>query len=220
MKIIKRIAARLPDSMQLALRRFIYRFQIWRGTFTSPEMEYHRLAEWVRPGDYVVDMGANVGHFTVRLSSLVGRHGRVFAFEPMTTTFTLLALATWQLKCDNVTLINAAIADRFSAVGMGLPTTDAGLPNFYMAQIEEGGDHRVIAMPLDSLGISHKVSLIKIDVEGHEGPAIDGAKQIIARDKPVLIVETRSPEMIAKVEALGYRGRRDGNSPNVLFEAV
>src|SRR5690348_10429050 len=70
--LLKRVAARFPTSMQHELRRHYYAWQIRRGRFRTHEREFEMLAEFVGPGDWVADVGANVGHYTARLSGLVG----------------------------------------------------------------------------------------------------------------------------------------------------
>src|SRR6185312_12382199 len=90
MNTLKRIAARLPQPVQHRLKRALYAHQIRRGTFRTPEPEFDLLPQLVRPGSVVIDVGANIGHYTLRLAQLVGPEGRVYAFEPMPKTFDLL----------------------------------------------------------------------------------------------------------------------------------
>src|SRR6266581_7664130 len=91
MKLVKRIAATLPPLWQNELKRIHFRRQMRRGTFVTPEPEYAILPTLISVGDWVIDVGANVGHYTKRLSELVGPTGRVIAFEPVPETFALLA---------------------------------------------------------------------------------------------------------------------------------
>ncbi len=88
---MKRAAAALPLAWQQELKRLHYRRQISRGTFATDEPEYAILDSLVLPGSLVIDVGANVGHYTKKLSDLAGSRGRVIAFEPVPDTFSLLA---------------------------------------------------------------------------------------------------------------------------------
>ena len=216
MKWIKKIISWLPAAWQTAIRRIHYKRQITKSMFESPEPEYQRLPEWVKKGDWVVDLGANIGHYTLRLSDLVGHTGRVVSFEPVSETFAQLCGNCAQ---DNVTLINAAASDCFQEVRMHIPTEASGLPNHYQAQISEAGNRVAVSIPVDSLGIDNRVALIKIDVEGHEVQAVDGAWQLICRHKPILIIEHPAESVIRKLESIGYQTSRDKNSPNKVFEA-
>src|SRR5206468_2890137 len=68
---LKRAVARMP-TLDLALKRTWYRWQIRTGRFRSDEPEFDALDQLVHEGDWVLDIGANVGTFTRRLSELVG----------------------------------------------------------------------------------------------------------------------------------------------------
>ena len=129
--MLKRIAARLPSRWQTELKRIHFARQINRGAFVTDEPEYEVLDRYVKRGDWVIDIGANVGHYTKRFSELVGPQGRIIAFEPVPTTFSILAANVELFACSNVSLINAAVSDHVDVVGMEIPTFSAGLANYY-----------------------------------------------------------------------------------------
>src|SRR5215471_2881975 len=89
--MLKSLAGRLPSKLQQELKRLYFARGLRKGTFESEEIEFRRLEEWVGAGDWVLDLGANVGYFTAKLSRLVGPGGRVLAFEPIRETFELLS---------------------------------------------------------------------------------------------------------------------------------
>ena len=83
MPLLKQIAARLPHRWQTELKRIYFRRQISKGTFgtdTTDVPEYKILHTLITSGDWVIDIGANVGYYTKRFSELVGPHGRVIRF--------------------------------------------------------------------------------------------------------------------------------------------
>ncbi len=221
MKLLKRIAATLPPLWQNELKRIHFRRQMRRGTFVTPEPEYAILPTLISVGDWVIDVGANVGHYTKRLSELVGPTGRVIAFEPVPETFALLAGNLQVFQNTNVTLINAAVSDNTNLVGMSIPAFDTGLRNFYQAHLSDSSDSslRVLTLCLNNLNFTHKITLIKIDAEGHEAGVLRGMHQILIRDKPTLIVETNSREIEDNLQRIGYTPERLDGSPNVLFRA-
>ena len=88
---IKKLVALLPDDIQSELKRFRYRQQIKRGSFITDEPEYDLLHTFIKNGNWVVDIGANIGQYSKRFSELVGLEGRVIAFELVPVTFALLA---------------------------------------------------------------------------------------------------------------------------------
>ena len=218
-ELLKLAAARMPRSWQRELRRLKLSRAIATGRFCSPEPEYQLLPKLVREGDWVLDIGANVGHYTASLSKLVGPKGRVIAFEPVPETFALLAWNLQILGCQNVTLVNIAASNSFSLVPMVMPNFESGIPNYYRARIS--GDSAVpanlsLALPIDHMQIDRRVSLVKIDVEGHEAAVLDGIQTLLTRDLPVLILETDSSVVQSSVEAMGYEMTRLAGSPNLL----
>lgn len=220
-KLLKRIAALVPPLWQNELKRIHFRRQIRRDSFVTTEPEYAMLPTLVSAGDWVIDVGANVGHYTKRFSELVGPTGRVIAFEPVPETFALLAANLQVHPKANVTLVNAAVSDKTSIAGMSIPAFDTGLRNFYQAHLSESFDSslRVLTLSVNSLGITHRIKLIKVDVEGHEAGVLKGMDEILRRDKPTLIVETGSGEVEDSMRQIGYSAERLVGSPNVLFRA-
>lgn len=180
------------------------------------------LADFVREGDWAVDVGANVGQYTKRLSDLVGRSGRVFAFEPVPATFALLAANAERFAHANVSLFNAAVSARLDVMGMAIPRFSTGLVNYYEAHLTQTPDSgvQVLTLPLDSLNIEHPVALVKIDAEGHEAHVLAGMWALIDRFKPVLIVETGPTALIDDLKRHGYRADRAPGSSNVVFRPL
>jgi FkbM family methyltransferase len=220
---LKRLASRLPPRYQQELKRLHFGRQIRAGIFTSAEeneREFGRLQEWVRPGDCVVDVGANVGNYTARLSELVGPAGRVISLEPVPETFELLVANIARFPNQNVTLLNVAASDTPRILRMEVPTLDTGLANRYMAHLSDAGSLAVYCLPVDQLHLPDRVSLIKVDVEGHEFPALLGMRSLLERDRPVLIVEGRAADVEQLLSGLGYRYEDAAKSPNRLFLPV
>jgi FkbM family methyltransferase len=222
MSILKWIVALLPRLWQYELKHLYYGIQIRLNRFSTSEPEYALLPTLLFSGDYVIDIGANVGHYTKRFSELVGKNGRVIAFEPVPETFAVLSGNIQLFKFPNVTLINAAVSDETNFVGMLIPTFDTALKNFYMAHLEHDSDKQtdgfqVLTLRLDCLNIPQKISLVKIDVEGYEAFVLRGMVDILQRDHPSLIVETDSSEVEAYLCGIGYLAERLVGSPNILF---
>lgn len=216
--VLKRCAARLPLAWQQQLKRWYFASQLRRRQFVTTEQEFLLLDSLVGDGDWVVDVGANVGHYTARLSQLVGSSGRVIAFEPVPATFELLASNVARLPFANVTLLNAAASDATRTTGISMPKFDSGLTNFYMARLGDGaGDLSVLTLQVDALAIPEKVSLVKVDAEGHEMSVLRGMTALLARDHPTLIVEENSPEIAPFLRRFGYDAERLAGSSNAIY---
>jgi FkbM family methyltransferase len=216
MPLLKRVAARLPAGAQHELRRIFFRSQIRRRSFFTDEREYALLDRFLRPGDWALDIGANVGHYTLRMAQLVGPTGRVIAVEPIPATFALLAENLRYSGHANVSLLNCAASQRTDILGMEIPLWSDGMENYYQAHVVRGtAALTILALSIDSLALP-PVRLVKIDAEGHELPVLQGMRRLLERDHPVLIVETTADESIRLLERSGYRVERLPGSSNVL----
>lgn len=218
---LKQIAARLPVSGQQALKRTYFAWQVRRQRLDAGEREFDMLDRFVAPGDWVLDVGANVGAYTARLSQLVGPAGRVVAMEPMVETFELLCSNVRTLSGRNVTLLNAAASDRTAVVAMDVPPLATGLTNYYEAQVTDGDEGvRVLCLPIDDLHLPRPLALVKIDAEGHELRVLAGMRRVLEQDRPKLIVEASTPKVIDFLEPFGYAVERLPGSPNYLCMPV
>src|SRR5690349_191029 len=86
------------------------------GEFSEGEVEVFR--QLVRPGQTVLDVGANIGAHTVPLAKLVGRSGRVLAFEPQRTVYYALCGNVAQNNLDQVYCYHAAVAERAGTIAV------------------------------------------------------------------------------------------------------
>lgn len=220
-QLLKRLAARLPGPLQLALKRRYYANQIRMRSFRTSEPEYEMLPQMVSSGDWVLDIGANVGHYTLRLSELVGQQGRVISLEPVPETFELLVANAALSKCKNITLINAAGSESTGVSGMVIPKDeDGGLDNLYLAHLSETAPGlQVLCIAVDSLDLSHPVRLVKVDTEGHELSVLRGMKGLLERDHPTLIVEDNDPEVGVYLAGFRYASEKLANSSNTIFRS-
>jgi FkbM family methyltransferase len=217
--LFKRLAARLPQSWQEELKRHHFRRQIKRNRFHTAEPEFGLLPELVMPGDLVLDIGANIGHYTKRMSDLAGPRGRVIAFEPVPDTFAVLCANVQAFRHRNVTLVNAAVSRECGLVRMAIPRFGSGLKNYYQARIVATADAddavSAVTVSIDSLTLQ-KVALVKVDVEEHEEQALEGMAALLARDHPALIIETDSTTVHDTLVGMGYSPDRLPGSPNLL----
>lgn len=212
---MKRLAAMLPNSWQHELRRRHFQREIRRGRFYTDEKEYALLHTLLGQGDWALDIGANVGHYTMRMAELVGPSGRVIALEPVPDTFALLAANARLFAHANVSLLNVAVSDRIGVASMQIPRFASGLSNYYQAHLSAGPGLAVLTLSIDALSLP-PVRLVKMDVEGHELPALQGMRGLLARDHPVLIIETGSQETMTFLGDLGYAYERLPGSSNLL----
>jgi FkbM family methyltransferase len=171
-----------------------------------------------RPGMTVVDVGANLGYFSLLAARLVGPSGRVVALEPNSENCRLLLSSLRLSGLSNVELLPVA-ADE--APGWAYYSTHVGSNG---GLIDDGDllSRFGVVVPtfrLDDL-VDGPVGLLKLDVEGAEGRVVRGATRIIEQDRPVVTTELKE-EMLQRVsgqqvaEYLGYFGAL-GYRPSLL----
>lgn len=219
--LLKSFVSNFPFAWQQGLKRQYFARQIRAGKFLTDEAEFDLLPSLLATGDWTIDVGANVGHYTLRLSEIVGASGRVIAFEPVPSTFELLAANVAAGEKANVTLVNAAVSESCGIVGMDIPNfANTGMINPYQAHISDSGALQVLSLPVDGFEFSGKVKLIKIDAEGHEISVLRGMTRLIARDKPTLIIEGNDADVESFLLERSYRYRQLPNSWNRIFTAA
>ena len=176
------------------------------------EPELHVLPFLVDPERVSVDAGANRGSYTYFLSRLT-KH--VYAYEPNPAMRQLLQRASG----DNVTVSDVALSDSSGQAEFAVPKTNGSFGNnagsLEVNQLEATSTDlvrfAVATRRLDDENLTD-VGFIKIDVEGHEREVLLGARKLIARDRPVLLMEIMESllgaevdENIRFVEQLGYQ---------------
>ncbi len=220
-QFLQSLVARLPSNIQFTVRRRNFARQIRAGRFVPDEPELVEVGEVLRPGDWAIDIGANVGRYTCYMANRVGLEGRVLAFEPIAESFAMLVANVRAARAGNVSLFNLALSARTGVQSMTVPQyAGTKLRNYYAAHLATEGEHRVLCLPLDALPIPSRVSLVKIDTEGHEVKVLEGMQALLRRDRPLLIVEGGQRGPSAEwLRALGYEVRKNEGSPNIVARA-
>jgi FkbM family methyltransferase len=193
---------------------------IGRGiaTHRAYEPAVTRAVEAVlRPGMTFLDVGANIGYFSLLAASCVGPSGKVFAFEPSQTNVKLLHASRVLNGFENVEVFPLAAGREWE-----LSFYDASHSNGWVSPIASKPEDLlpravVLTAPLATiLPADRRIDMIKIDVEGAEYQALQGARAILERDHPPIVSEFSPPalESISGVSgavylefltALGYR---------------
>ena len=180
-----------------------------------------RLREFVPAGSTVVDVGANVGFFTMKFALWVGEQGRVIAVEPDRENFEVLVAKVKKAGLqDRVRLHQAAAA------------AETGSVRLRRNELHPG-DHRISfhpegipvpAVTVDDLvaaAAPRSVSLVKIDVQGAEMLVLKGAKRMLDQLHPALFVEVDDRALRhfgSSAEALLEHMQRSGYKTHELVE--
>ncbi len=141
----------------------------------------------VKEGDVVVDLGANVGWYTLLSARVVGSEGRVYAFEPDATNYKLLVGNVELNNFANVITENQAVSDK------------TGIVNLYRTQRGLGAtlcpsDNQTNIIPIKSTSLDDyfkgnkcRVNIVKMDIEGGERAALSGMTNIMKMNRGLKI---------------------------------
>jgi FkbM family methyltransferase len=171
--------------------------------------EYKRDAvdffeEALETGDVVVDVGANVGYYTLVASKNVGPSGQVYAFEPLTKNFNRLIENLGRNDADNVVTFNCGLAEEGGTATMHLPKgkpEEATLSKTTWSEITKGNSERktteevelVIFDEIDEVGA---IDFIKIDVEGAEFSVLRSMEQTLKESENIdLLLVVHLPQL-------------------------
>ena len=153
----------------------------------------------IRPGSVVLDIGANIGLYSLLGSEMVGPKGRILAFEPEPNTHAVLLKNLSANRIKNVTALPMALSDRNGIVELAVPVVVKARFEYgdsYLSMNPSATEGSSNAIPcrrldevLEEMNIS-KVDLIKIDVEGAEYLCLSGAERLLQEDhKPIILLE-------------------------------
>jgi len=158
------------------------------------------VAKYLRPGDEVFDIGANIGYFTLLFSSFVGVTGKVHSFEPSRREFDHLCKNVANNYCTNVLLNQLAVSNQNGYAMLNVLDDDQfgafnSIVDITHQKVSNAPTHvettRVITIDTyTDLFNSTKPSLIKIDVEGLEKQVLEGMQILLSEScAPCLILE-------------------------------
>ena len=152
------------------------------------------LRERLARGDVVLDVGANVGVFSLLAASLVGPEGQVHAFEPLRRNAVLLERSAQESGLRNVAVVNAAAGDRAGTLRLLThpSTSNSATPAAAGERLTSAGS-TLVDVPMvrldDALSSLDRLDLVKIDVAGMEPAVVRGAERLLQRFRPALVCE-------------------------------
>ncbi|MFF3695448.1 FkbM family methyltransferase [Streptomyces sp. NPDC002221] len=172
-----RYGARFAVDTQDLIQRYLYLFGVWEPHMT------HWLRQRLRPGDTFVDVGANLGVFSVLGSRLVGSAGKVVAIEASPAFHRGLLRNVALNHCDNVRAVNTAVSDGHRTLTFVLAgSRNMGANSIVPYDGQAESSFEMGAVPLSELLEPAEVArarVIKIDVEGAEGSVVRGLAPLL-----------------------------------------
>jgi FkbM family methyltransferase len=163
------------------------------------------IRDRVKPGMHILDLGANIGYYTLEFSSLIGREGLLLAVEPDPRNFAVLQKNVDSLKMSNVIYERLAVSNIKGVAKMAITeksnlntlAVTAGHANCDLIEVETETISSIVKTYLNE-----RLDFIRMDIEGFEYEALMGLREYLdARiNKPIILFE---------VHPMAYGGARD-----------
>lgn len=185
------------------LKNYIHCFHCYNETKIDFLVETHCsdwLVQHLKPGDTVLDVGAAFGVIALPLSQVVGKEGCVYAFEPALNTSSILQRLIEVNELQNIKLIPKAVSDQVGTAEFIEYTSDnsfswapdtSTLATGIEPAMENYSKYIVEVTTIDEFVKSEKIhpNAIKMDIEGFEFYALQGAKQMLESEHPYLCID-------------------------------
>jgi FkbM family methyltransferase len=147
----------------------------------------------LKPGSVALDIGANIGLQTIRMSASVGVNGQVYSFEPLTYLQKKFTKNITLNNCSNVTLFPLALSDHEEHITVNIDEQTWNQGTFSLKHGDNGTTSQQIDVKagdkMKEIQDLHQLNLIKIDVEGFEYHVLRGLKASLQKHRPHIIFE-------------------------------
>jgi FkbM family methyltransferase len=175
------------------ISRAVLKGEIWEEPICK------KMAELYKEGTDILDIGANIGLNSLRMSQIKPVSGTFHLFEPQADVFLALDYNTRNL---NRKLYNFPLSDKPNILSFSQDKTNIGA-----TQMKEGFNTHVSSQRLDALQFPNKISLVKMDVEGNEYSVLEGGRRFFEQKKPNLLIEIwdkNKDSVFQKLQSMGY----------------
>ena len=215
--IRKTLLKTLGDEIYLSFVSNVFLRMYHTGKAKEKYPEMYLLKKFVSEGNTCIDIGANIGYYSVPLAELVGKSGKVYAVEPVELFRNVLTKNLKRYKVENrVEVIPYALGNiDDEEIEMGTPEVD-GLVHFGYTKVLSSGESKVrntykvkIHRPNTIFRDLKQLHFIKCDIEGYEDKVIPEFSDIIKKFKPTLQIEICSKQnreiIIDLLKSLNYK---------------
>lgn len=173
------------------------------GTYLTEKKMTTLFNASLRKGMTVVDIGANIGYYTLLAARAVGKEGKVFSFEPEPQNYSLLTKNIKENKYTNITTVQKAVANSTFPIKLYMDkipsdhSIGSSFPNQKFIEVE--------CTTLDRFFRNGQhIDVIKIDAEGAEMAILQGMSKVLSANPTVIIFTELNPEKLAHA---GYSAR-------------
>lgn len=169
----------------------------------------------IKKGMVVVDIGANIGYYSLIAASLTGDNGIVYAFEPEPTTYALLCKNIDVNNYTNIVAIQKAVSNQQGNAEFWVDKAGIAISSFSKDNVMAFSNAPLVGLSEDPISVkletvaldeffenlSNKIDFIKIDTQGAEGLIIEGAEKILRGNDNIKIIMEFWPWGLRSLEA-------------------
>jgi FkbM family methyltransferase len=191
----------------------------WLGSHEIPLQR--ALQEFLRPGSSFLDVGSNVGFFSLIAAKLVGAEGAVYAIEPLPRNAAYLKRHIELNHLDNVRVFELAACDEVGSERFN------GEIEPSMCRLQDEGEIVVRTETIDNLvrsGLMRPAQFVKIDVEGAEARVLRGMSRSIGEIQPMILVATHGQsehqQVLEILASWNYKVRGIGGESSGLADTL
>lgn len=162
------------------------------------KFETELVKQEIKKGDVVLDVGANIGYFTLIFAKLVGNNGKVFAFEPDPTNFEILKKNIELNGYKNVELVQKALSDKNQKVALIIDQQNTAGNHLNLESEINENSIQIDAITADDYfkKFEQKINFIKIDVEGAETMVLKGMVNTLNKNNILKLMVEYNPDAI------------------------
>lgn len=217
------IKVRLPQGKEIRLASnptsYVAKMLFWEGPQGYEYNVFRVLSELVKDADTFIDVGANIGYYSV-VAATCNPGLQVVSFEPLPSAYHYLRKNVYLNHLVNVTPLQMAVSDSvgslrfFASRNPKFPYVEHHLTGTGSLDREQASlTHLLDSIDVDSVTLDHytkrhgfpKVDLMKIDVEANEHRVLSGAERILSRDRPIVFCEVLSNRVEGEIEDIFRR---------------
>jgi FkbM family methyltransferase len=209
LEIVDGVRITVPDSLNLITCYVLKEQKDWF------EDEIKFLRKLLQPGQKVIDIGANMGVYSLSMARTVGPTGGVWAFEPASSTAALLAQSIAANQFGHVVLDQCALSSKSGTLRLSL-NDNSELNELVRDGAPTGASEEVRVSTLDVCRERHGwhgIAFMKIDAEGEERAILNGGQRFFAEQSPLVQYEVKAGttvhlDLVDHFAALGYHSYR------------
>jgi len=218
LKVVDDISIVVPDSLNLITTYVLREQEDW----FEDEIKFVRLL--LKPQHNAIDIGANYGLFATSMARVVGPQGRIWAFEPASSTAALLAESIDTNGFTQITLDQRAISEKAGTAQLSL-NDNSELNELVRDGSAAGATETVTLTTLDDAMVQYEwddIAFVKIDAEGEEAAILRGGQCFFQTLSPLVQYEVKAGnnvhlELVKHFQDIGYSSYRLIPGLNVLL---